>query len=40
MDLIFQRTNLKIRPVAYSFQGSHSGQLDFYNWLAYGSTTG
>ena len=26
--------------VAYSSQGSHTGQLDFCNWLADGSTTG
>jgi len=26
--------------MAYSFQGSHPDQLDFYNWLADGSKTG
>ena len=26
--------------VAYSSQGSHTGQLDFCNWLADGSTMG
>ena len=30
----------KIKSVAYSSQGSHTGQLDFCNWLADGSTTG
>ena len=30
----------KIKFVAYSFQGSHTGQLDFLNWLADGNTTG
>ena len=30
----------KIKSVAYSSQGSHTGQLDFRNWLADGSTTG
>jgi hypothetical protein len=30
----------KIKYVVYSFQGSHTGQLDFFNWLADGSTTG
>ena len=31
--------NKKIKSVAYSSQGSHTGQLDFCNWLAdeYGS---
>ena len=31
---------LKIKSVAYSSQGSHTGQLDFCNWLADDSTTG
>ena len=30
----------KIKSVAYSSQGSHTGQLDFCNWLADSSTTG
>ena len=30
----------KIKSVAYGSQGSHTGQLDFCNWLADGSTTG
>ena len=30
----------KVKFVAYSSQGSHTGQLDFCNWLADGSTTG
>ena len=30
---------IKIKSVAYSSQGSHTGQLDFRNWLADGSTT-
>ena len=29
-----------IKSVAYSSQGCHTGQLDFCNWLADGSTTG
>ena len=29
-----------IKSVAYGTQGSHTGQLDFCNWLADGSTTG
>ena len=28
-----------IKSVAYSSQGSHTGQLDLWNWLADGSTT-
>ena len=28
------------KSVAYSFQGSHKAQLEFWNWLADGSTTG
>ena len=32
--------NLKIKSVAYSSQGSHTGQLDFCNWLADSSTMG
>ena len=31
---------IKIKSVAYSSQGSHTGLLDFCNWLADGSTTG
>ena len=31
---------LLIKSVAYCFQGSHTGQLDFCNWLADGSATG
>ena len=31
---------LKIKSVVYSSQGSHTGQLDFCNWLADNSTTG
>ena len=35
------RLNLKkIKSVAYSSQGSHTGQLDFCNWLADSITTG
>ena len=30
----------KYISVAYSSQGSHTGQLDFCNWLADGSTMG
>ena len=26
--------SLKIKSVAYSSQGNHTGQLDFCNWLA------
>ena len=25
---------LKMKSVTYRFQGSHTGQLDFCNWLA------
>ena len=32
--------NLKIKSVAYSSQGCHTGQLNFCNWQADGSTTG
>ena len=32
--------NLKVKYVACSSQGSHTGQLEFCNWLADGSTTG
>ena len=35
-----RQDKLKIKSVAYSSQGSHTGQLDFCNWLADGSTTG
>ena len=39
--LYFFRLKLKlIKSVAYSSQWSHTGQLDFCNWLADGSTTG
>ena len=31
---------LKNKSVAYSSQGSQTGQLDSCNWLADGSTTG
>ena len=31
---------LYMKSVAYSSQGGHTGQLDFCNLLAYGSTTG
>ena len=31
---------IKIKSVAYSSQGSQTGQLDFCNWLADSSTTG
>ena len=30
----------KIKSVAYISQGRHTGQLDSYNWLVDGSTTG
>ena len=29
-----------IKSVTYISQGSHTGQVDFCNWLADGSTTG
>ena len=32
--------DLKNKSMAYSSQGSHTGQLDFCNWLADGSTMG
>ena len=39
--IVFEITLIKkIKSVAYSSQGSHTGQLDFCNWLADGSTTG
>ena len=38
--LLLLLLKLKIKSVAYSSQGSHTGQLDFYNWLADDSTTG
>jgi hypothetical protein len=31
--------SLKIKSVAYSSYGNNTGQLDFWNWLADGSTT-
>ena len=31
---------LKIKSVAYCSQESHTGQLDYCNWQAVGSTTG
>ena len=37
--LQLQDTLIKIKSVAYSSQGNHTGQLDFCNWLADGSTT-
>jgi len=30
----------KIKSLAFSSQGSHTGQLDFCNWLTDGSKTG
>ena len=30
----------KIKSLAYSSKGSHTGQLDFCGWLTVGSTTG
>ena len=39
-DLKFPLEIKKIKSVAYSSQGSHTGQLDFCNWLADSSTTG
>ena len=32
--------NKTIKSVTYISQGNPTGQLDFYNWLADGSTTG
>ena len=34
------RIKLEIKFEAHSYQGSHSGQLDFCNWVADSSTTG
>ena len=34
------KIKIKIKSVTYSSQGSQTGQLDFLNWLADGSTTG
>ena len=39
-DIGNYNTSVKIKSVAYSSQESHTGQLDFCNWLADGSTTG
>ena len=36
---VYNKKNKKIKSVAYSSQGSHTGQLDFCNWLADDSTT-
>ena len=36
----FLKLNLKNKSLSYSSQGSQTGQLDFWNWLADGSTTG
>ena len=38
--MINNNNNFKIKSVAYSFQVSHIGQLDFCNWLADDNTTG
>ena len=38
--MILLLLKIKIKSLAYSSQGSHTGQLDFSNWLADGSTTG
>ena len=38
-ELIFCiKLKIKMKYVAYSSQGSHTGQLDFCNWLADDST--
>ena len=37
--LYFCKLKIK-KSVAYSSQGSHTGQLDFCNWLTNGSPTG
>ena len=39
-DLLVDLDTIKIKYVAYSSQGSHTGQLDFCNWQADGSRTG
>ena len=39
LDLILKKLK-KNKSVAYSSQESKTGQLDFCNWLADGSTTG
>ena len=35
--MLVQLLTLKIKSEAYSPQGSHTGQLDFCNWLTEGS---
>ena len=40
LDIYCIKLKIKIKSVAYSSQGSHTGQLDFCNWLADSSTTG
>ena len=40
LEIILYYNYLKIKSVAYSSQGSHTGQLDSCNWLADSSTTG
>ena len=40
MALLADLYLLKIKSVAYSSQGSHTGQAHFCNWLADSSTTG
>ena len=37
---IKRKLKLKIKSVAYSLKGSHTGQLDVCNRLAHDSTTG
>ena len=40
IQLRYYLIKLKIKSVAYSSQGSYTGQLHFSNWLADGRTTG
>ena len=39
-ELLLPQQIKNIKSVAYISQWGHTGQLDFYNWLADGSTTG
>ena len=40
MDMVVIKLKRKRKSMAYSSQGSHTDQLDIWNWLEDGSTTG
>ena len=40
MYIVNYSINSKNKSVNYSYQGNHSGQLDFCSWLENGSITG